>query len=78
MLTVPVRLNGTLAAALGPRITLELHHGATVRDLLAAVGARADVDLPPLAVSAGGRLVGLDDGLADGVELAVLMPVSGG
>lgn len=77
-MAVPVRLNGALAAALGPRVQLDLDDGAAVRDLVAALGARAGLDLPSVAVSIGGRLAGLDEPLAGGGEVAVLLPVAGG
>ena len=78
MVTVPVRLNGALAASLGPRVVLDLADGAAVRDLVEAIGTRAGTDLPSVAVSVGGRLAGLDEPLADGAEVAVLLPVAGG
>jgi molybdopterin converting factor small subunit len=78
MIAVPVRLNGALAAALGPRVRLDLDDGAAVRDLVAALGARAGLDLPGVAVSIGGRLAGLDEPLAADAEVAVLLPISGG
>jgi molybdopterin converting factor small subunit len=78
VIAVPVRLNGALAAALGPRVRLDLDDGASVRDLVAALGARAGLDLPAVAVSIGGRLAGVDEALAADVEVAVLLPVAGG
>ncbi len=60
---------------------LELPAGARVRDALEALG-RAHPGLGPLrghlAVAVDGTLARADDPLAEGAELALLPPVSGG
>ena len=61
--------------------TIELPAGSRVRDALDAL-AIAHPDLAPLrahlAVAVDGVLARPDDALADGAELALLPPVSGG
>jgi len=60
---------------------LELPPGSSVRDALAALTARhpALAPLAPhLAVAVDGTLARSGDVLADGAELALLPPVSGG
>jgi molybdopterin synthase catalytic subunit len=60
---------------------LVLPQGSRVRDALDAL-ARAHPELAPLrphlAVAVDGTLARADDALADGAELALLPPVSGG
>lgn len=76
---VRVRLNGELAARLGPRRELAMPTGATVADLLGRLAAEAGLpDAAGLAVAVGGTVVSPDRPLAEGEELAVLTPVAGG
>ncbi len=80
-ITVHVRLSGTLAERLGARRTLELEPGATVDDLVAAVGREAGYaagGLRGLAVVSGGSFLARGRALADGEELDVLVPAAGG
>jgi molybdopterin converting factor small subunit len=76
--TVGVRLNGPLAERLGARRSVALDDGATVDDLVQALRGDAAVELPAVAVSVGGRVVGGETALADGDEVAVLVPYAGG
>jgi sulfur carrier protein ThiS len=71
---VRVRLNGPLAARLGPWITVELDAPATVADVLAALGPEA----AGCAVHVGGRHAGPGEPVPDGAEVAVLAPYAGG
>jgi molybdopterin converting factor small subunit len=78
---VHVRLSGTLAQRLGARRVITLGPGATVDDLVAAVAREAGFDpseLRGLAVVSGGTFVPRGRAVADGEELDVLVPVSGG
>jgi molybdopterin converting factor small subunit len=78
---VHVRLSGTMAQRLGARRTIALAQGATVDDLVAALARDAGfdpADLRGLAVVAGGAFVPRSRAVADGEELDVLVPVSGG
>jgi molybdopterin converting factor small subunit len=78
---VHVRLSGTLAGRLGARRTLALEDGATVDDLVAAIARAAGFDpgeLRGLAIVSGGTFVPRGRPVADGEELDVLVPVSGG
>jgi molybdopterin converting factor small subunit len=80
-ITVHVRLSGTLAERLGPRRSVALEPGATVDDLVAAIGRDAGFEAGGgrgLAVVAGGSFVARGRALADGDELDVLVPVAGG
>lgn len=77
-ITVAVRLNGPLAERLGARRTVTLPDGATTDDLVQALREEAAVELPRVAVSAGGRVVGGTTPLADGDQVAVLVPYAGG
>jgi molybdopterin converting factor small subunit len=80
-LTVHVRLSGTLAERLGSRRAVELTAGATVDDLVAALGCEAGFEdgmLRGLAVVAAGAFLARGHALADGEELDVLVPVAGG
>jgi molybdopterin converting factor small subunit len=76
--TVAVRLNGPLAERLGARRSMALPDGATADDLVQALRGEAAVELPAVAVSVGGRVVGGATSLADGDEVAVLVPYAGG
>jgi molybdopterin converting factor small subunit/GNAT superfamily N-acetyltransferase len=65
----------------GSRATLELPDGSRVRDALAKIRERypALVELMPhLAVAMNQRLVGEEEAIVPGAELALLPPVSGG
>ena len=78
---VHVRLSGTMAQRLGPRRTIVVEHGATVDDLVAALARDAGFDpsaLRGLAVVSGGAFLPRTRPVADGEELDVLVPVSGG
>jgi molybdopterin converting factor small subunit len=78
---VHVRLTGTLAQRLGARRAVALAQGATVDDLVAAIAREAGFDpaeLRGLAVVSGGAFLSRDREVADGEELDVLVPVSGG
>jgi molybdopterin converting factor small subunit len=78
---VHVRLSGTLAQRLGARRTLALGQGATVDDLVAVLARDAGfdpVDLRGIAVVCGGTFVSRGRPVADGEELDLLVPVSGG
>ena len=77
-LTVAVRLNGSLAERLGARRSMTLPDGATADDLVQALRDEAQVALPNVAVGVGGRVVAGTTSLADGDEIAVLVPYSGG
>jgi molybdopterin converting factor small subunit/GNAT superfamily N-acetyltransferase len=61
--------------------TLELPHGSRVRDALARIRERypalAEL-MPHLAVAMNQRLVGPEEAIVEGAELALLPPVSGG
>lgn len=76
-----MRLSGTLAQRLGARRAVALAPGATVDDLVAALARDAGFDpaeLRGLAVVCGGSFVSRGRPVADGEELDVLVPVSGG
>jgi molybdopterin converting factor small subunit len=78
---VTVRLSGPLAELLGSRRAIDLPPGATVEDVVAALGRLADLDsaaLRSLAVVAEGTFLRRDRPVADGDELDVLVPVVGG
>jgi molybdopterin converting factor small subunit len=76
---VSVRLNGPMAALLGPRRELDLADGALVSDLLRALADQAGITgAPGLAVSIGGTIVDATRPLAEGDQVAVLAPVAGG
>jgi len=76
---VSVRLNGPMAALLGPRRQIELADGARVSDLLGALADQAGVSgIPGLAVSIDGEIVDGARPLAEGDQVAVLAPVAGG
>lgn len=80
-LTVSVRLSGPLAATLGPRRSVGMQDGATVTDLLEELAREAGLheqDAGSLAATAGGAFLSRSHALADGDELSVLVPVSGG
>lgn len=60
--------------AVGPR-SYALPAGATVADLLAAIGIAAAEDV---TVGVDGELAGADDVLRDGAEVMLLSPMEGG
>jgi molybdopterin converting factor small subunit len=72
----------TAAQALGaPRRELELPAGARLADLaraLAAIAPALGSQLPRLALAVDGELARADRELAEGCEVALLPPVSGG
>ena len=78
--TVTVRLSGPLAESLGPRRSVGMDEGATVRDLLETIAREANVDGhgDSLAAVAGGSFLARSRALADGDEVDVLVPVAGG
>lgn len=77
-LTVSVRLG----ARLGPgHRTVRLPAGATVADLLAALGPDLRLEAPRLdgvAVAIAGEVVGHGRALADGEVVVLVLPVAGG
>lgn len=76
---VAVRLNGPMAALLGPRQDVDLPDGALVGDLVAVLARRAGADdLPGLAVAIRGTVVDARHPLEHGDSVAVLSPVAGG
>ena len=78
---VAVRTSGALRERLGPRRALTLADGATVADLLAELGAGdavADDALRRAVVSVAGTTVDRSRPLADGDEVALILPVAGG
>jgi molybdopterin converting factor small subunit len=73
---VNVKIHGTLKdAATNSCDRVELAEGATVSDLLAAVGLGCRT---PALVIADGRAVGPSDCLADGSQVSIFARVSGG
>lgn len=79
---VKVRLGAGLARlAEAPSLTLDLPDGATVAQLREALAAAQPELAPALAAALpvrGGSHVTAADALADGDEVALLIPVSGG
>lgn len=76
-----MRLSGAMAQRMGARRTVALEQGATVDDLVAALARDAGFDpseLRGLAVVSGGAFVSRSRPVANGEELDVLVPVSGG
>lgn len=55
----------------------ELSDGATVRDLMAALGIEAHSE-PELTIAVNGQLGGLDSSLADGDRVMLVTPMEGG
>ena len=75
-MVVNVKIHGTLKdLAANARDRVELADGATVSDLLAAIGL---VGRTPALVVADGRPVGLGDSLANGSYVSIFARVSGG
>jgi molybdopterin synthase catalytic subunit len=80
-MNVPVRLFASAREAAGVgHVLLELPSGATVRDAVAAVTAQHPLvgEIRQMVIAKNRDYVGLDDPLADGDELALIPPVSGG
>jgi molybdopterin converting factor small subunit len=80
-LRVTVRLSGPMARRLGSRRSVELEPAACVDDLVAALAREAGfepAELRGLAVVSAGAYLPRDRLLADGDEVVVLTPVSGG
>jgi molybdopterin synthase catalytic subunit/molybdopterin synthase sulfur carrier subunit len=80
-LQVAIRTTGALRDVLGPRRALALPDDATVADLLAFLGAldpAAAEALGRTVVSIGGATVDRGRALADGDEVALILPVAGG
>ena len=77
-LTVAVRLNGPFAECLGARRSITLSDGATADDLVRTLREEAGATLPAVVVSVDGRVVDGCSVLADGVDVAVLVPYAGG
>jgi len=78
---VAVRNTGALREALGPRRAVALADGATVADLLASLAAADDGVADALGravVSVAGTTVDRSRPLADGDEVALILPVAGG
>lgn len=79
---IQVRLNGTLATFFAaPRFAVDLPEGATVAALVAELGARCPEASGALAVAipvVGGDAASPATPLAEGREVALLMPISGG
>jgi molybdopterin converting factor small subunit len=80
--TVRVRLGAGLARlSAAPFLAVEIAEGATVEDLFARLGA-TEPQLAPALRSVlpvvAGEHVARDQVLADGQEVALLIPVSGG
>ncbi|HZD11222.1 MAG TPA: MoaD/ThiS family protein [Candidatus Binatia bacterium] len=82
MKTVFVRLNGSLAEALGTsRLTVQLPEPATLADLIANLSKRhpSTVELLSRAVPvSGGKHLGATFVLPADQEVALLMPIAGG
>jgi molybdopterin converting factor small subunit len=76
--TISVRLNGPLAERLGHRRTITLPDAATTSDLLGALRDAAGGALPRVVTSIGGRIIDPAEPLADGADIAVLVPYAGG
>ncbi len=75
-MVVNVKIDGTLKdAAANARDWVELADGATVSDLLTAIGL---VGRTPALVVADGRAVGPGDCLANGSHVSIFPRVSGG
>jgi sulfur carrier protein ThiS len=76
--TVQVRLGARLGAG---RRTVRLDPGATVGDLLRRLAPEIGLEperLAGVAVAVQGEVVGRDRPLADGEQLALILPVAGG
>ena len=79
---IAVRLGSGLSRlAGGPRLDVELDEGATVEDLLDRVAADRPVlsdGMPSVLTVVRGSQVAGDRVLADGEEVALLIPIAGG
>lgn len=75
-MVVNVKIHGTLKdVAVHPSDRMELADGATVSDLLIAVGLGSRV---PALIIADGRAVRPGDRLANGAQVSIFARVSGG
>ena len=78
---VAIRATGPLRDALGVRRALTLPAGATVADALAALAGEAAMPaglLDRAAVSIEGAIVDRGHALAEGDEIALVVPAAGG
>ena len=79
---IDVRLGSGLARLAGaPRLQVDVRAGATVGDLLGVVASERPAlapGLPSALTVVGGSQVGGERVLAEGDEVAVLVPVAGG
>jgi sulfur carrier protein ThiS len=80
--TARVTVSVRLGARLGPgQRSVRLPDGATVADLLAALGPDLDLDprqVASVAVAVAGEVVGHGRVLADGEAVTLVLPVAGG
>lgn len=77
MITVDVRVLGALAKPMGDHFALELPDGSSLEDLLLKAGYRAE-HLKLIAGAVNGVQRRLGYRLADGDEIALLVPAGGG
>ena len=80
-MNVQVRLFASAREAAGVgHLLLELRDGATVRDALAAITTQHPLvgEIPRMVIAKDREYASLDERLADGSELALIPPVSGG
>jgi len=81
-LSISVRLNGELVRLAGrARMNIQLADSATVADLIDSLSKQEPTLADHLARAVpvvGGRHATSDQALADGQEVALLMPVAGG
>ena len=79
---VPVRLSGELATQIGrPRFSITLADGATVENLTDLLRQEHPEALPLINTAVpiiAGRHVTQSEPLADGQEVAFLLPIAGG
>src|SRR5439155_21487617 len=81
LMNVQVRLFASAREAAGVgHLLLELRDGATVRDALAAITTQHPLvgEIPRMVIAKDREYASLDETLADGSELALIPPVSGG
>lgn len=81
-MNISVRVNGSLAEALGTsRLTVQLAQGATLASLVADLGERYPQSKGNLARAVpmvGGKHADRSHVLSDDQEIALLMPIAGG